>query len=139
MKDKLNLILLIDDDEPTNYLNELIINEVDCTQQVVAVENAQQALDFLKKTIDAGDQLPAIIFLDINMPAINGWEFIEEYKQLLTADQQESLALVMLTTSMNPDDEKRAMAIPEIDSFKQKPLSEEMLEDIIGEFYPEKV
>ena len=84
MKTKLNCILLVDDDEPTNFLNQMVIEELDIAEQIRVAQNGQEALTYLKKT-GIGDEnfpLPDLILLDINMPAMNGWEFLERYRKL---------------------------------------------------------
>ena len=131
---KLNCILLIDDDEPTNYIHERIINEVDCTEKIVAVQSGRQALDYLKSKADGEHPQPDLIFLDINMPAMTGWEFLEKYREL----DKEQL-IVMLTTSLHPDDEEKAKSIPEINRFTNKPLTHEMLQEVLEEYFADQL
>src|SRR5688500_20068236 len=83
MKQKLNCILLIDDDELTNFLNRMVIEEVDCASRVEIMQSARDALKYLTNTTPEGNYpRPDLVFLDINMPAMDGWEFIEKYNQL---------------------------------------------------------
>ena len=72
---------------------------------------------------------------DINMPGINGWEFLEEYKKL-NQFQKRNIIVVMLTASLNPDDEHMAHTIDEITRFRHKPLTEEMLGEIMDRYFP---
>lgn len=134
MKKKLNCILLIDDDEAINFVHKRVINKYDCTDKIVVVENGKQALDYLKSSIDGKSPSPEIIFLDINMPVMDGWEFLEEY-QKLKKDQQGKVVLLMLTSSLNPDDLDRANKIKEVDGFRNKPLTSEMLEVILTKYF----
>src|ERR1041384_5557494 len=73
MKTALNCVLLIDDDEPTNYINKMLIEEAHCTKQVEVVQGGQAALNYLSSFASNPEpgQLPELIFLDINMPAMN--------------------------------------------------------------------
>jgi CheY-like chemotaxis protein len=130
MMKKLNCVMLIDDNEDDNFYHKMIIREVDLAKNVEVAETGFEALDLLKK----GTHIPELIFLDINMPAMNGWEFLEEYKKL-KAEQKAQIVIIMLTTSLNPADKKRAEKIPEIDGFETKPLSAEMLERIFKKFF----
>ena len=130
MSKKLNLILLIDDDEPTNFLHKIIIEQHGCAQKIETVRSSMEALEFLKKRIDSSYPHPDLIFLDINMPMMDGWEFLEEYKKLQN-DQKGRVVIVMLTTSLNPADKQKAEEFKEIDGFRNKPLTEEMLDDIM--------
>jgi CheY-like chemotaxis protein len=130
MKRKLSCILLIDDDEPTNFLNKMVVDELDIARHVQVVTNGQEALDYLNGT----GPRPELILLNINMPLMDGWEFVDRYTTLVTS--QKANALVMLTTSLNPNDEKTAMANAEIAGFVNKPLRRETLENIMDRFFP---
>ena len=136
MEKFINCILLIDDDEPTNFFTNLVIDEVGCTRQVKTVQSGQEALEYLIKS-ESGDEnfpRPDIIFLDINMPAMNGWEFLEEYKQVKKS-QEEHVIIVMLTTSLFPEDMAKANELPEISGFENKPLTAENFEKIIRKHF----
>ena len=133
MKKKLNCILLVDDDAEDNYFHQIVINEMNITERIEVALNGIEALAFLKKE----NQIhPDIIFLDINMPKMNGWEFMEAYAEL-RADQKAKVVVVMLTTSENPEDKKRAGRFSEIIGFNSKPLTEEMLNGILERSFPE--
>jgi CheY-like chemotaxis protein len=138
MKKKLNCILLIDDDEATNYIHKIVINKSECAEQVVAMQNGYDALDYLTKTKDGIYPQPDVIFLDINMPGMDGWEFLEEYEKLEDG-QKGHIVVVMLTTSLNPDDEKKAKSLGNIKGFKHKPLSAEMIDEVIKEHFPQNI
>lgn len=134
MKQKLNCILLIDDDEPTNFINEMIINKANCTEKVAVTESGKEALDYLT-SVDRGENpYPDLIFLDINMPAMNGWEFLEHYNRLSKAQQGE-IVIIMLSTSLNPDDKIRANQTPHVNDFMPKPLTVNVLNKIIEKHF----
>jgi CheY-like chemotaxis protein len=140
VKKKLNSILLIDDDEPTNFLYKMIVNQADCTQETMISQSASDALNYLeqfsgKNSSEDFTHFPDLIFLDINMPCMNGWEFLDKYKELKKNFKKEAV-VVMLSTSLNPDDVTRAEAIPEVAGFRHKPLSIPMLNEILKEFFP---
>ena len=126
MSKKLSTVLLIDDDEPTNYLNKLIIEETGCAEKIKVVQSGNEAIKYLAHT---GKKVPPpeLIFLDINMPAMDGWEFLEEYKKI----SKGKVVMFMLTTSLNPDDEERSKMIKEISGFKNKPLTKEIVLEIL--------
>ena len=137
--DGLNCILLIDDDEATNFIHTIIINKILINVQVPVAINGIVALEYLTKTgrYEGRDDLPmpSIILLDINMPGMNGWEFLEEYKKL-PGDQRAKMMVAMLTTSLNPDDRKRAkMYKGEVIEFLNKPLTIENLREIVDSYF----
>jgi CheY-like chemotaxis protein len=135
MKSKLNSVLLIDDDEPTNIFTTIILEEYGCADYIHIAHSGPEALDYLSGNAHAVKaHRPDLIFLDINMPGMDGWEFLEEYKKL--AKERHSKAIVvMLTTSLNPDDRIRADRIPEITCFESKPLTEEKINRILKEHF----
>jgi CheY-like chemotaxis protein len=126
MKKKLNCILLIDDNAADNRYHQIILQQLNAACSIQFAESGLEAINFLTRK----DQpLPELIFLDINMPAMNGWEFLETYRNLKMPDKQ-CVVIVMLTTSLNPQDRKRAADFPEINGFEVKPLTTEMVEKI---------
>lgn len=132
MNKKLNCILLIDDDEIANYISASVVRRVDCAESVVTVQSGQAALDYLTTEVGGTFPQPDLIFLDINMPGMNGWQFLEHY-QKLKKSQQGKVIVVMLTSSVNPDDLEKARSIHEISEFKTKPMTEDMLKEILAE------
>ncbi len=131
---RLNCVLLIDDDEPTNYLNEKLIREAGCADTVVTKESGEEGLEYLVSCAEGNIALPDLIFLDINMPAMNGWEFLEEYRKLDESIQSQVL-LIMLSTSLNPDDHKRAEEMQEVAGFIHKPFTTITLEEILEDYF----
>lgn len=122
--------MLIDDDEPTNFMNKKRIQEVDCTESIIVKENGEDAIDYLNELLAKDEALPELIFLDINMPGMNGWEFLEEYKKI-EKNKKSNVLVIMLTTSLNTDDRERAEQIEDISDFINKPFLKERLEQIL--------
>lgn len=126
---KLNNILLVDDDEDANFFHSKIIESMDFVDTVHEVPDGRKALDYLKSAVAGELPLPDIIFLDINMPVMDGWTFLTEYEKLAT-EHQAKIVVVMLTTSLNPDDRQRAESNPFIKGFVSKYLDEDKVKGV---------
>lgn len=128
-------VLLIDDCEATNFLHKMVLENSGRVGSVEVKYNGREALDYLTAACEGHYPQPDIIFLDINMPVMNGWEFLDEY-QKLQDDQKAGVVVVMLTTSFNPADEQHAREMGLIDNFQHKPLTEEKLGRILDDCLP---
>lgn len=128
--------MLIDDNMNDNYFHERVIKKSNAADMVIIKESGGEALDYLKSAGDPEKPRPDLIFLDINMPGMNGWEFLQEFKKL-DKNLQSKMIVIMLTTSVNPEDEAMARTYDLLSDFKTKPLTKEMLEDVLTKFYHE--
>src|ERR1700739_785605 len=100
MKKKFKSILLIDDNAADNRYNQIILEEMNVVDKIEIAASGTDALKILENT---DQSQPRLILLDINMPKMNGWEFLEAYKNLPPDNKHEQI-VVILTTSMNPED-----------------------------------
>jgi CheY-like chemotaxis protein len=126
---KVKCILLIDDDETTNFINELMISEMDITDQILQAQNGKEGIDLLLSQVENKQCLPEVILLDINMPVMDGFEFLEEY-QKLDIPGKSSVVIVMLTTSLHPTDMERTKNAG-ITDYINKPLKENSIKQIL--------
>ncbi|MEY3240045.1 MAG: hypothetical protein RIR11_1483 [Bacteroidota bacterium] len=139
MEKKLNCVLLVDDDDATNFMSRLVIDRAGITEHIEIALNGRDAIEYLEKTVKQAQVAhstvsPMLILLDINMPIMDGWEFLQAYKALETNPNDE-IIIVMVTTSSNPEDERRAGGIPEVAGFAHKPLRLAMVEEIIKKHF----
>ena len=130
LKQKLSCILLVDDDYDDNLYHKIIIKKMEITESIDEVNNGLEALEY----ITAREVPPELIFLDINMPKMNGWEFLERYKDL-DAGQKAKTVIMMLSTSANPDEIQKAKEIEEVSGFQTKPLTPESMTEILQEHF----
>lgn len=131
----IHCILLVDDDPDDNFLHQMIIEDSGFCEHVRIAENGIQALSYLTQTEASNYVRPDIILLDINMPGMNGFEFLQAYSSL-PSHLKAKVVLMMLTTSLNPDDKRKAQAYGIIDSFKSKPLTMDLLAQVVNEYFP---
>jgi CheY-like chemotaxis protein len=128
-------VLLVDDDPTTNFLNKLLLTRMGVAEQVLVAENGEQALRTLVQTCSAtvNPLCPHLILLDMNMPVLNGLAFLEAYMQMPLA-QQQSIVIVMLTTSLHPVDLARVQQLP-IAGFLNKPLTQEKVMALLQQHF----
>jgi CheY-like chemotaxis protein len=137
MKKELKCIMLIDDDKSDNFFHEREIKKADLSTSVIIKDSAIDALDYLKVMNEKNDLEPDLIFLDINMPKMNGWEFLIEFSQLDRLIQVNTMIMI-LTTSNNVTDRFRAKAWSFVSGYLTKPLTREIMTDIHKTYFLQK-
>ena len=122
--------LLVDDDETTNFINQALLQRMAVTDSILVATNGQEALDLLHTYCGQPNSpnCPALILLDMRMPVMNGLEFLEAYQRL--ARRHPALVVIMLTTSLNPQDVERMQALP-IAGYLTKPLTQDKVAAIL--------
>lgn len=124
--------MLIEDDETINFYNEFLLKDLGLTDHVVIAENGKAGLELLQQF--KPEELPELIFLDINMPVMNGFEFMEEYEKLPEENRANAL-IIMLTTSMHDADRERARQFKSISDYVFKPLMEEKVQELVKQYF----
>ncbi|MCD0472291.1 response regulator [Flavobacterium sp. JAS] len=130
-------ILVIDDNPTDRYIAKRMAEKYHFAEEIILQESALEALDYIKSLENTPELLPQFIFLDINMPGMNGYEFLEEYRKLSEAIRTKCIIL-MITTSIHPDDFMRAENNPFVFRFLNKPLDKEKFRFIEDEFSSKK-
>lgn len=126
------LVMCIDDDPIVLFLNDLVLKDQAFCSNIIKFEKAEHALDYFKDqaaTSKETVQLPNLIFLDINMPVMDGWEFLDAFMQRFP-DYITSVKVVILSSSVNPADIKIVNNHPMVISFMPKPIVDEELESL---------
>jgi len=123
---KIQNVMIIDDETVDQMLYQRIIRRSQVIENAIPFQMAEDALAYLKS-----DECPPIdvIFLDVNMPRMNGFEFLEAATQEL-GSRLDDIMVMMVTTSLNPEDERKARAFSAVKDFITKPLTTQHLDDV---------
>jgi|GEM_PF-3784614 len=142
---ELNLILLIDDSDADNHFHKIVINRTKIKAAVKSINSSLDALEYIKKSISTDDDqafpLPQLVLMDINMPALNGFELLDKIRQVPDPHgRKKGVKIFMLSGSLNPDDKSMAAEkyADMVYGFYLKPLNEKAIIDIINKHFPEK-
>ena len=121
--------MLIDDNEIDNLINQKMIEASSITENIYTHTGAKSAIEFLKnmEKMDVADKvLPDVIFLDIDMPLMDGFQFLDEFANL-TQITRKKCRIIMLTSSINPQDFNRAKKYENVKLYLNKPLSHDSI------------
>ena len=118
-------LLLIDDDEITNFAADVILSRVKKIESYVIKDSGWEALEFLKNC-QANNRFPDLIFVDLNMPEMDGFEFIERYEAIFWL-QHQATRVNVLSSSVSEKDRERSLSYPCVSEYTYKPLTEQKL------------
>lgn len=127
---KIKRFLLVDDNNATNFFNKTIIKKTECVEEVLVAKNGKEALDYLKSGV-----IPEILFLDINMPVMGGWEFLEEFQKLDNDLKKSVIIILMIGTKLNKEEVEKAKSFSEVKEFQDKMLTKDVVCDIVAKYY----
>ena len=129
-------ILLVDDDELYLYLMQKTINQISKELVVSTFTDGEQAVEYIAKCTEEQVELPEVIFLDINMPFLDGWGFLNEFKKLKPKIIN-NINIYMVSSSMRESDVKRASNFEELTGYVVKPVNKDQLAEIFKKIYHE--
>lgn len=123
---KIDQLLLIDDSDATNNFHKRILSKMKLVDSISICKNGKEGLEFLQKT----EEYPSLIFLDLNMPVLDGFEFLQQVYTVLDKESQQLPYIVILTSSEELVDKKRCSSYYEKVLFYSKPLTVPQIHEI---------
>jgi CheY-like chemotaxis protein len=123
-------IFLIDDDPIFVYLTRRIITSIDCPCQINEFTDGELAIGYLKQICDRTELLPHVIFLDLSMPVMDGWEFLKEYS-LLKPKLKKDILLYIVSSSISPQEVERSKSYQTVTDFLIKPVEKRKIMEIM--------
>lgn len=127
---KIDSCCIIDDDPIFIYGTKRIMKEMDFCEEFVIYNNGQEALDGILKITSSGEKLPSIILLDLNMPIMNGWEFLDEFIKIPTHNTNPTLVYI-ISSSVDPRDLEKVKSYEKVSNYILKPITPKDLETIL--------
>lgn len=127
---KIETACIIDDDPIFIYGTKRLMTEIEFCETILVFENGQDAIDGLQNIMASSDKLPSVIFLDLNMPIMNGWEFLEHFEKI-TNHNRKKTAIYIISSSVDPRDLERIKNYQVVNSYILKPISKEDLNSVL--------
>jgi CheY-like chemotaxis protein len=133
----LDLIMCIDDDPITLMLIKKVVQKVSFSKEIINAQNGEEALEILNEFKNINNKAtivkPQLIFLDLNMPVMGGWEFLDFFNTSNYSDLN-NIKVIVLTSTIDPKDIEKSKKYPNVIAFQSKPITIEMLEHIRSNF-----
>jgi len=130
MQENKKTVCVIDDDEVFQFLCEKTIEKTQRAKKLMLFLNGKEAIDFFNENKNNNESLPDIIFLDIDMPIMDGWQFLEEFLPI-KSDIEKRIVIYIVTSSEHPLDVSKAKDITEVKGYVIKPITVENFNNIM--------
>lgn len=128
---KVEIACIIDDDPIYIHCTKRIMQLADVCESFLIFHNSKEALDRLSAIIANGENLPELILLDLNMPVMDGWEFLDEFTKVPAAQK---ITIYIVTSSIDPADVKKAKQYDNVNNYLVKPVTVDILKEILSNF-----
>lgn len=127
----INTIYLIDDDGIFQYLTCKVIEDTRLVEQICLFENGHTAIEKIRETIDKKEILPEIILLDLSMPIMDGWDFLDELR-LLRPKIDAEIIIYIVSSTISPKDIQKVNAYSEVKDYVIKPITRQKFSDLLN-------
>jgi CheY-like chemotaxis protein len=132
---KLEKVICVDDDPIALLLSKLVLSKSDFATQIITAANGEIAIQYLERPEvieeNSNSKKPLVILLDLNMPVMDGWEFLEQFSTKQYIESYKDVKVILLSSSIDPNDIERSKEFPMVSAFLPKPLTKEMLNTIL--------
>jgi two-component system, chemotaxis family, chemotaxis protein CheY len=125
------IVALVDDDKIFQFTASKTISALEITDKILQFDNGEEALKYLVSNAGIEESLPDYIFLDINMPFVDGWMFLQDFAGL-SQNLTKKISIYMVSSSIDPRDIQRARSIPEVTEYITKPVSREKFLELLN-------
>lgn len=125
------VIALVDDDSIFRLIASRTIKGANITEQILQFTNGAEALQYLEQNFDQSELLPDVLFLDINMPYVDGWMFLDDFEKIMSK-MSKSISIFMVSSSIDPEDINRAKQHKLVNDYVIKPVSKETFLKLVG-------
>jgi CheY-like chemotaxis protein len=129
MRESIDLVMLVDDNDTDNFIHKRVIELTGFSKNIVVKNSGKSALEYIESNLLNISNLPDVIFLDINMPIVDGFVFLFEYENF-PEEVKQKCKIAILSSSDNKRDIDRIVDNEYVINFITKPLSEEALADL---------
>ena len=119
---KVNTVCIVDDDQIYQVTSKKMIERINATNNILIFSNGEEAFHFLLQTVSDADALPDIIFLDVNMPYMDAWQFLEAF-ETIKFRLPKKITIYVISSSVSETDIQRAKKIPTVKDYYIKPIS----------------
>ncbi|MDF9798463.1 CheY-like chemotaxis protein [Catalinimonas alkaloidigena] len=126
---KIKLACIIDDDTIYVYGVKKLMKIVDFCENTLVFKNGKEAIKYLKPVIEQGEGIPDVILLDINMPVMDGWQFLDEFVKIKPKTKE--ITIYMVSSSVDPEDVNKVKDYADVSDYIIKPITEEALISLI--------
>jgi response regulator of citrate/malate metabolism len=128
---KIGNLWIIDDDPMASFYIKRLAELGELANIITIYDKAQWAIDYLLHHKEAIEHLPDVILLDIYMPELDGWGFLQEFGKIRT-NLMKSIDIFIISSSTHPRDMTKAQSFPEVKAYLQKPVTKEQLKEIVN-------
>lgn len=125
---KIDQICIIDDDPIVIFGTKRILQNAQCCSNFLVYRNGKEGLEGLREIMMAGETPPDIILLDLNMPVMDGWQFLDEFTQIQSS---EKILIYIVTSSIDPKDINKAKSYSQVNNYIVKPITVKIIKDLI--------